>query len=54
VPPRSCGGIDWFDGSWVFPRGILPKRKIAIIKTKGALTGSDLIVESNIMIANGY
>ncbi len=54
VLSRSCRGTDWFDGSWVFPIGILPKRKIAIIKTKGVLIGSDLNVESNLIIANGY
>jgi hypothetical protein len=39
------------DRSWVFPRGIFPKRKIAIIKNKAALTGTDLEVENNVMIA---
>jgi hypothetical protein len=39
------------DRSWVFPIGIFPKRKIAIIKNKAALTGTDLEVENNVMIA---
>jgi hypothetical protein len=37
--------------SWVFPKGIFPKRKIATIRTKGAHRGTDLKVQNNVMIA---
>jgi len=47
----SCTVTGWLGRSWVFPRGIFPKRKIATIRTKGAPKGTDLKVQNNVMIA---